>query len=115
MRTESILGAWQDRYQTPTVEGLLGELGPEARLFAERAILALGRKPKPAWIVPWHWALSFDHPRGPVYLIPEPGRVRLVARLTRPAFEQMLAPKSARQARDAVLNASCVGESVWTD
>lgn len=109
------MGAWQDRYQTPTAERLLEELGPEARPLADKAIQTLGRKPKPAWIVPWQWTLTIESPIGPIYLIPEPGRPRLVARLPRHAFEQMLSPKSPRQARDALLNASCVGDAVWAD
>lgn len=115
MRTESILGAWQDRYRTPNAEGLLAELGPEARPLAEKALQTLGRKPKVVWVVPWNWTLSVDHACGPLFLIPEPGRLRLVARLPRPVFEQMVAPKSARPAREAVVSASCVGDTVWTE
>jgi hypothetical protein len=110
------LGVWQNRYQTPAADALLGELGPDARVLAEEALKRLGRKPKPVWVVLWNWTLWIDAPdRGPVLIVPDPARLLIVARVARAFFEEHLAAQPARGPRDPIANASCVGDAVWLE
>jgi hypothetical protein len=110
------LGAWQNRYQTPTADALLAGLGPDARAVAEDALKRLGRKPKPVWVVPWNWTLWIDAPdRGPVLMVPDPARLLIVGRVARAFFEEHLAAQPAKGPRDPIANASCVGDAVWLE
>ncbi len=110
------MGAWQDPYQTPTVAVLLSGLGPDARGAADGVIERLGRKPKPAWITPWGWALCVarPEPEGPVFFVPDPERPRIAARVPRAVFNDH-APRLSRSAREAIVHASCVGDGVWVE
>lgn len=109
------MGAWQDRYQTPTTEALLAGLSPDLLPFAQQAIKHLGRKPKPVWIDPWNWTLQFDLPTGPAYLIPHPTALKIAARLSRANFENDDLTSLAKPARDTIVSASSVGDGVWIE
>ncbi len=109
------MGPWQDRYQTPTADALLAALPPEALALARQALKHLGRKPKPVWIDPWNWTLQFDLPAGPAYLIPDPGSLKIAARVPRARLENDDLSSLAKPARDPIVAASSVGDGVWIE
>ncbi len=110
------MGAWQNRYQTPTADALLAGLAPDARTLAEEAVRRIGLRPRPVWVVPWNWTLWMESPeRGPVVIVPDPGRLLIAARIARGAFDAYLATLPARGPREPIVAASCVGEAVWLE
>lgn len=109
------MGAWQDRYQTPTPDALLAELPEESHGLARQAVKHLARKPKTVWVDPWNWTLQFDLPAGPAYLIPDPVALRIAARVPRARFENDDLTSLPKPARDTIVAASSVGDGVWIE
>lgn len=75
--------AWEDRFQTPRVEDLLGVFTKAQLQLIEQAresILSLGGVSETiSWLgIPWRWTLAFEvdgaSERPWVYIIPQPGK-----------------------------------------
>ncbi|MCC5823494.1 MAG: hypothetical protein LAT64_05635 [Phycisphaerales bacterium] len=110
------MGAWQDRFQTPTAEMLMAELPADAAVVLREAIRRIGGRPKPVWIDSWNWTLGLQPAAGPAYLIPDPQCPRLAARIPKARFASFLRHReNSKTLKSALLAAGSVGEVVWTE
>lgn len=110
------MGAWQTRFQTPTLATLLAELPPDSAPLAEAAVRALGRRPKILWRgAPWNWTIHLNRAPVPVCLIPNPACLVIAVRIPAAFFHEQPPATLPRPLRNSMVAASCVGDIVWTE
>lgn len=111
------MGAWHDRFQTPSVQTLTGDLPADARALADAVAARMGKaRPKVAWMgVPWRWAIAYERPGGMVYVVPDPARPLLAARIPTGRFEERPPASLPRPTREAMVTATSVGDGVWVE
>jgi hypothetical protein len=114
--------AWEDRYRTPTVQGLLLALDkPQLDLvqWVRAALCGMdGVEEALSWQgIPWRWTLSYAAASGErpwAYLVPQPTRPLLALPLDPEVVAEVAERKYSKLIKDGVLLAPVVGGVRWT-
>lgn len=113
---------WKDRFRTPTFEDLVA---PNSRQFAtllesarQKLLEFSGIRDEVAWQgIPWRWAVVFrweaELSRPWAYLVPEPGKPRLVLPLPADVVARLPARRLTKPTRDGIVHAAEVAGVHW--
>lgn len=116
--------AWHDKFSTPEVVDLIGEVNathrPVFEAARDRLLQIAGVQEDLRWMgVPWRWCLAYlakSAPERPIaYLIPEPAKPTMSVPLTGRTLSNTQVKSLSRLQREALVNGTRVGEVVWTN
>ncbi|HZW10717.1 MAG TPA: hypothetical protein VFF69_12505 [Phycisphaerales bacterium] len=125
-RPSPVRHLWEDRFASPTVDGLLAALPPSAAplITSLRAAIVSEHEclETLSWRgLPWRWTLSY-RPAGArpdqdavAHIVPNPAGPAVVFRLSREEFADLPVRKLSRPVRDGLAQAKLVAGISWPE
>lgn len=112
---------WEDRFQHPKLDELLGEFSKQQSGLIEQAREALlglgGVKESITWLgIPWRWTLAYDLDGGGkpwAYIVPQPGKPLLALPMSGEAVAALPMRRLPKFIRDVVVFSPKVGGVHW--
>lgn len=113
---------WKDRFHTPSFDELVAsfnrQLGSLLELARHKLLEFPGIRDEVAWQgIPWRWAVVFRWDAEPTrpwaYLVPEPGKPRLVLPLPADVIARLPARRLTKPTRDGIVHSAEVSGVHW--
>lgn len=113
--------SWQDRFKTPTIDQLVGELNRQNAAVIEHARDRLssgaGLSEELRWQGVWRWTMLYrapsDNGLASIYVVPDPTKLRMAVLMPEDRIAELPLKKLSKFIRDGLLHAPVVDGLRW--